>query len=71
MTGGAPGLLEHARLSVEQGTVTLSVADDRPALRGEAVQRRLDALGKALGRKTQLTTMPLPPEPRHRSAARA
>jgi len=71
MTGGAAHLLDYARLSMEQGSVTLSIAENHPELSGETVQRRLDALGKALGRKPQLTTMPQPPEPRHRSAARA
>jgi len=71
MTGGAAHLLEDAALAVADGRVTLTVADDQPALRGETVQRRLDALGKALGRATQLRTAPPPPEPRHRRAARA
>jgi exopolyphosphatase/guanosine-5'-triphosphate,3'-diphosphate pyrophosphatase len=70
MTGGAPDLLDHARLAVEQGRVTLTVSENQPALRGETVQRRLDALGKALGRATAFKTAPPPPEPRHRRAAR-
>jgi exopolyphosphatase/guanosine-5'-triphosphate,3'-diphosphate pyrophosphatase len=71
LTGGAPEILHLARLGVEQGTVTLTVTEKCPELRGEAVQRRLDALGKALGRSAAIRTAPLPPEPRHRRAARA
>jgi exopolyphosphatase/guanosine-5'-triphosphate,3'-diphosphate pyrophosphatase len=71
MTGGVPDFLPHARLAVDQGRVTLTIFDNHPALRGETVQRRLDALGKALGRATLVKTAPLPPEPRHRRAARA
>jgi exopolyphosphatase/guanosine-5'-triphosphate,3'-diphosphate pyrophosphatase len=71
LTGGAPEILHLARLGVEHGAVTLTVAEKFPELRGEAVQRRLDALGKALGRSAAIRTAPLPPEPRHRRAARA
>ena len=60
LTGGAPHLLERTRLSLEDRTITLTVPDE-PAFRGEAVQRRLDALGKALDRKTVFTTRSAPP----------
>jgi exopolyphosphatase/guanosine-5'-triphosphate,3'-diphosphate pyrophosphatase len=65
MTGGAPGLLSHTGLASSDGTVTLSVPDEAALFVGDTVQRRLEALGRALGRRTQLT------QGRNHRAARA
>jgi exopolyphosphatase/guanosine-5'-triphosphate,3'-diphosphate pyrophosphatase len=60
LSGGAPHLLERARLALDDRSIVLSVPDEA-AFRGEAVQRRLDALGRALGRKTAIATLSAPP----------
>jgi exopolyphosphatase / guanosine-5'-triphosphate,3'-diphosphate pyrophosphatase len=65
MTGGAPGLLSRTVLAGADGTVTLSVPDEAALFVGDTVQRRLEALGRALGRRTQLT------QGRNRQAGRA
>jgi exopolyphosphatase/guanosine-5'-triphosphate,3'-diphosphate pyrophosphatase len=65
MTGGAPGLLSHTALTGTGGTVTLTVPDEAALFVGDTVQRRLDALGRVLGRRSQLT------QGRKRQAARA
>jgi exopolyphosphatase/guanosine-5'-triphosphate,3'-diphosphate pyrophosphatase len=69
LSGGAPHLLERTRLALDDRTIVLSVPDEA-TFRGEAVQRRLDALGRALGRKTEIATLsPSPPRPRPDPAA--
>ncbi len=50
LTGGAAGLLERTRLEIVPGAVVLTLPEDSRALNGEVVQRRLDALAKALDR---------------------
>jgi len=50
LTGGASSLLERTELAVEDGEVVLSLPVDEVTLAGEAVQRRLDAVAKALDR---------------------
>jgi exopolyphosphatase/guanosine-5'-triphosphate,3'-diphosphate pyrophosphatase len=50
LTGGASSLLERTVLTVEDGEVVLSLPVDEVTLAGEAVQRRLDAVAKALNR---------------------
>jgi exopolyphosphatase/guanosine-5'-triphosphate,3'-diphosphate pyrophosphatase len=65
MTGGAPGLLARTALSAGDAMVTLAVPDEAALFVGDTVQRRLDALGRALGRRTQLI------QGRSRLAARA
>jgi exopolyphosphatase/guanosine-5'-triphosphate,3'-diphosphate pyrophosphatase len=54
LTGGVPGLLAGSKLGVENGTLTLSLRRDSGRRLGESVQRRLDALGRALGKKTEI-----------------
>jgi exopolyphosphatase/guanosine-5'-triphosphate,3'-diphosphate pyrophosphatase len=65
MTGGAPGLLSHTLLADSDNAVSLSVPDEAALFVGDTVQRRLDAFGRALGRRAQLTRA------RSRQAARA
>jgi exopolyphosphatase/guanosine-5'-triphosphate,3'-diphosphate pyrophosphatase len=54
LTGGVPGLLAGSRLGLENGTLTLSLGRKGGQRLGESVQRRLDALGRALGKKTEI-----------------
>lgn len=51
--GGTPGLLTDSRLILDKKTVTLSVAPSAERLRGGALNRRFEALAKALGRKAE------------------
>jgi exopolyphosphatase / guanosine-5'-triphosphate,3'-diphosphate pyrophosphatase len=54
LTGGVPGLLSGSRLVRENGTLALSLRRGTGQRLGESVQRRLDALGRALGKKTEI-----------------
>lgn len=55
LSGGVPGLLARSRLSLEGGgTLALTLGGDAAKRYGESVQRRLDALGRSLGKKTEL-----------------
>jgi exopolyphosphatase / guanosine-5'-triphosphate,3'-diphosphate pyrophosphatase len=54
LSGGVPGLLGGTRLMLEDGTIALSLRRDSGDRLGESVQRRLDALGRALGRRTEI-----------------
>jgi exopolyphosphatase / guanosine-5'-triphosphate,3'-diphosphate pyrophosphatase len=54
LTGGVPGLLRGSSLRLTDAKVTLNVVSDHALLLGEAVQRRLDALGRCLGRPTEI-----------------
>ena len=54
LTGGVPGLLDGSALKLTDGKLVLNLLADHALLAGEAVQRRLDALGRALGRSTEL-----------------
>lgn len=56
LTGGAPGLVGGCALALEGGLLTLTVPEHTAIYTGEAVTRRLDALGRALGRRTQVKT---------------
>jgi exopolyphosphatase/guanosine-5'-triphosphate,3'-diphosphate pyrophosphatase len=51
LTGGAPGLIRDTSLSLEGDVVMLTVPEHTAIYTGEAVQRRLEALGRALGRR--------------------
>jgi exopolyphosphatase/guanosine-5'-triphosphate,3'-diphosphate pyrophosphatase len=53
LTGGAPGLLRQTSVALDSGTVTVTAADNG-IFSGDAVQRRLEALGKAFGRRAVL-----------------
>jgi exopolyphosphatase/guanosine-5'-triphosphate,3'-diphosphate pyrophosphatase len=54
LTGGVPGLLRGSSLRLTDAKLTLNLMSDNALLLGEAVQRRLDALGRALGRPTEI-----------------
>jgi exopolyphosphatase/guanosine-5'-triphosphate,3'-diphosphate pyrophosphatase len=54
LTGGVPGLLAGSKLGIENGTLTLSLRRDSGQRLGESVQRRLDGLGRALGKKPEI-----------------
>jgi exopolyphosphatase/guanosine-5'-triphosphate,3'-diphosphate pyrophosphatase len=54
LTGGVPGLLRGSSLRLTDTKLTLNVLSDHALLLGEAVQRRLDALGRCLGRPTEI-----------------
>jgi exopolyphosphatase/guanosine-5'-triphosphate,3'-diphosphate pyrophosphatase len=54
LTGGVPGLLEGSALKLTEGKLTLSLVSDHSLLAGEAVQRRLDAVARVLGKTSEL-----------------
>lgn len=54
VTGGVPGLLEGSPLKLTDGKLVLTLLSDHALLAGEAVQRRLDALARALGKTAEL-----------------
>ena len=54
LSGGVPGLLSGAKLGLENGTLHMTVGRKSAPRLGESVQRRLDALGKALGKKAEI-----------------
>jgi exopolyphosphatase/guanosine-5'-triphosphate,3'-diphosphate pyrophosphatase len=54
LTGGVPGLLRGTSLRLTDSKLVLNVMSEHTLLLGEAVQRRLDALGRCLGRPTEI-----------------
>jgi exopolyphosphatase/guanosine-5'-triphosphate,3'-diphosphate pyrophosphatase len=60
LTGGAPRLIATTGFRVESGVTYLCVPDHTAIYAGEAVQRRLDALGRALGRRMEIRVEPAP-----------
>jgi exopolyphosphatase / guanosine-5'-triphosphate,3'-diphosphate pyrophosphatase len=54
LTGGVPGLLQGSSLRLTDAKLTLNLMPDNALLLGEAVQRRLDALGRSFGRPTEI-----------------
>jgi exopolyphosphatase / guanosine-5'-triphosphate,3'-diphosphate pyrophosphatase len=54
LSGGVPGLLARSKLAVDGGTLVLGLAPEAAKRFGESVQRRLDALGRSLGKRTEL-----------------
>ena len=54
LTGGVPGLLAGSKLHTHNGTLSLTLGRKAGQRLGESVQRRLDALGKALGKKAEI-----------------
>lgn len=63
VSGATVELLSRTALSAEGGRLTLLLPPGEEAMHGEAVQRRLDALGRALGRQTAVSDADL-----HRAA---
>ena len=56
LTGGAAELLSHAHLELTKDLLTLKIEPKWRILAGDAVQRRIDALGKALKRETAIAS---------------
>ncbi len=54
LSGGVPGLLARSRLAIEGGTLVLALSAEASRRFGESVQRRLDALGRSPGRRTEV-----------------
>ena len=54
ISGGVPGLLHGVTLAQSDGAVVLSFAQSGAGRFGESVQRRLDALARALGRRAEV-----------------
>ena len=54
LSGGVPGLLGRSKLALDGNTLTLTLGTDAARRYGESVQRRLDALGRALGKRTEV-----------------
>jgi exopolyphosphatase/guanosine-5'-triphosphate,3'-diphosphate pyrophosphatase len=54
LTGGVPGLLAGSKLATHNGTLSLSLGRNAGKRSGESVQRRLDALGRAMGKKAEI-----------------
>ncbi|HWK43320.1 MAG TPA: Ppx/GppA family phosphatase [Stellaceae bacterium] len=58
LTGGVAQMIGETRLLLDPTTVTLEVPAGGSLYAGEAVQRRLDALGRALNRRTAILALP-------------
>jgi len=54
LSGGTPELLRATRLSRQDDLLTLELTESAGVFAGEAVQRRLERLGQALGLRTSL-----------------
>jgi len=54
LSGGVPGALARNKLAIDNGALILTLSRDGARRFGESVQRRLDALGRSLGRRTEL-----------------
>jgi len=58
LSGGAALLLERTSLRLEVETLTLVLPQDVAMLAGDTVQRRLDSVAKALGRRCDIAIVP-------------
>ena len=67
LTGGAPGLIHDTSLALENGRVVLAIPEHTAIYTGEAVQRRLEALGRTMGSQTALKTNSPQPSKRKRA----
>ena len=54
VSGGVPGLLARSRIGFEGNALVLALGSDAARRYGESLQRRLDALGRALGKRTEV-----------------
>jgi exopolyphosphatase / guanosine-5'-triphosphate,3'-diphosphate pyrophosphatase len=63
LTGGAPQLIGKAAVTLDPAVVTLTIPEHTAIYTGEAVQRRLEALGRSLGRRTDMRTEQLSSTP--------
>jgi exopolyphosphatase/guanosine-5'-triphosphate,3'-diphosphate pyrophosphatase len=55
MTGGVPGLLQRTLLTRRENRLVLGVPDDAALFVGDSVRRRLEAVGRALGCRAEIT----------------
>lgn len=60
LTGGTAALLQRASLRLEEEKLVLALPEDAAVLAGEVVQRRLDALAKAVKRRGQVVALARP-----------
>ena len=58
LSAGTPAILNQVRLRVERGTIDLVAPASMKPMIGEAVERRLEALARALDRKPRLRVGP-------------
>lgn len=58
VSGGVPRLLRRASLALERGSLVLRVPGRGPLQAGEAVERRLAALARALGVEARIRVVP-------------
>ncbi len=58
VNGGVPELLRRASLRLERGDLVLRVPGRGPLQGGEAVERRLTALARALGAEARIRIAP-------------
>jgi len=58
LSGGVPGLLRRASLMLERGDLVLRVPGRGPLQGGEAVERRLASLARALGVEARIRVVP-------------
>jgi exopolyphosphatase/guanosine-5'-triphosphate,3'-diphosphate pyrophosphatase len=56
LTGGAPALIGKTKVALDPAALTLTVPEHTAIYTGEAVQRRLEALGRVLGRRSFVQT---------------
>ncbi len=54
LSGGVAGLLGRSKLALDGNTLALTLGGDSAKRYGESVQRRLDSLGRALGKRTEV-----------------
>ena len=54
LSGSSPGVLEHAKLALEDGRVVLTLRGPAREFAGEAVERRLQTLADRLGRPWEM-----------------
>ncbi|MEA2755675.1 MAG: exopolyphosphatase / guanosine-5-triphosphate,3-diphosphate pyrophosphatase [Aliidongia sp.] len=69
LTGGAPKLIGKTAVALNGATLVLTIPEHTAIYTGEAVQRRLDSLGRSLGRRTMVRTEQptLPPTAKKRA----
>ena len=70
LTGGAPSLIGKTAVALDATTVALTIPEHTAIYTGDSVQRRLDALGRSLGRRTVVQTEETRPPPAKKRAGR-
>jgi exopolyphosphatase/guanosine-5'-triphosphate,3'-diphosphate pyrophosphatase len=54
LSAGVPGLLARSKIAADGGALVLTLGAEAAKRYGESVQRRLDALGRALGKRAEV-----------------